>query len=53
MAVDENAEPEMSPEEIQSRLNQAFKDNDEATCIEYLNKDSNPLKEDKDGWTPL
>lgn len=51
--LDENAEPEMTPEEIQAKLNQAFKENDEPTCLEYLNKDANPLKEDKDGWTPL
>lgn len=43
----------MSPEECQNRLAQAFKDNDVETCLEYLKLDVNPLKEDKEGWSPL
>lgn len=34
-------------------LNKAFKDDNTEECLDLLSKDVNPLKEDKEGWTPL
>lgn len=53
--IDENdlIDNKPTPEQLQEMLLAAFKENNEEKCLELLKEDVNPIKEDKEGWSPL